>query len=420
MKTRHRNYRKIILTGALVLLGLLAVSLARPAYAQDVQPPPGQTPPQTSETESSDGYSSCLECHSRPGLQMVFPSGEALSLTVLPEDYAASVHGQHGTEGYKCIRCHTDKKDYPHEPVTAATLRDYTLEQYTACFVCHTDMYDDTLDGTHQAALADGNTNAAVCVDCHTAHTVKTIMDPDTFELLPAARLWVVDTCGTCHVEIAREYKASVHGAALVAGNNADVPVCTDCHGEHSITSFESPEDRLDSPAVCANCHTNEEMMAQYDLSTAVLDTYVADFHGSTVAFFERSDPNVAVPEPVCFDCHGAHDIQSADNPHSSTMQTNLLETCQQCHPDAEGSFTSAWMSHYEPSIETAPAVTIVNVFYAIVIPFTVGGMILVVGLDFRKRVSLARRQRKAAAQAESDASQTENSDSDGIDNPEE
>ena len=37
------------------------------------------------------------------------------------------------------------------------------------------------------------------------------------------------------------------------------------------------------SPELCASCHADEELMAPYDISTDVFETYVDDFHGTTV-----------------------------------------------------------------------------------------------------------------------------------------
>ena len=49
--------------------------------------------------------------------------------------------------------------------------------------------------------------------------------------------------------------------------------------------------------------------MNKYEISTEVFDTYVADFHGTTVILFEHQDPNVETNKAVCYDCHGVHNI---------------------------------------------------------------------------------------------------------------
>ena len=70
----------------------------------------------------------CLSCHANPYLQMTLASGEVIFVAFDEEAYSASVHGQHGTDGYLCIRCHEGMNEYPHAPVEAATARDLTIE----------------------------------------------------------------------------------------------------------------------------------------------------------------------------------------------------------------------------------------------------------------------------------------------------
>ena len=47
------------------------------------------------------------------------------------------------------------------------------------------------------------------------------------------------------------------------------------------------------------------------------------------------------------------------------------------CHPGAPKNFTSAWLSHYEPSPTRAPLVWAVGAFYKVFIPFLIGGLVL-------------------------------------------
>jgi hypothetical protein len=112
----------------------------------------------------------------------------------------------------------------------------------------------------------------------------------------------------------------------------------------------------------------------------------VSDFHGTTVKLFEHQDPNAEVNKAVCYDCHGVHDIRSPDDPESSVIQENLLSTCQRCHPDATANFSTAWLSHYEPSPERYPIVYYVNLFYSIFIPGILGFFLIVIIPDAIRR----------------------------------
>lgn len=326
----------------------------------------------------------CLACHQQQGMTTEI-GGQPLPLTIDPAKFEESVHG---TENVACVDCHTDITGFPHPEVTASSPRDYSLEMYPTCQQCHAEQYEKTLDSVHQQALAAGNKNAAVCTDCHNPHTQKRLTDENTGELLLGARLVIPQTCAKCHSAIYDTYKSSVHGAALTEEGNQYVPTCIDCHGVHNIGDPTSNTFRNSIPYMCAECHTNETLMKQYGISTNVLNTYVADFHGTTVQLFEQTYPDQPTNKPVCTDCHGFHNILSPDDPDAGIAhKQNLLVKCQQCHPDATTeSFTDSWLSHYEPSPQAYPIVYFVNLFYLLFIPAVLGGMLFFVLTDIYRR----------------------------------
>jgi predicted CXXCH cytochrome family protein len=319
----------------------------------------------------------CLGCHSVPGQTMTFPNGDVVSVTVESMELHDSVHGE-GNEwqALECNDCHTGMQ-YPHEPKTADTARDYTLQQTELCANCHETQHEGAAVSVHAEALAEGNLDAAVCVDCHGAHDVPVPNEP---------RSRIVETCAECHTDVHDEYITSVHGQSLINDDNPDVPTCINCHGVHNIGDPTTALFRNRSPELCATCHANEEMMAKYDISTDVFRTYVADFHGTTVTIFESDDPNVETNKAVCYDCHGVHAILSPSDPENG-IKANLLVTCQQCHPDATENFPDSWTGHHQPTLQDNPLLFLVNIFYAIVIPATVGFLGFLVATDIYRKV---------------------------------
>ena len=167
----------------------------------------------------------CLACHQQEGMSVEI-GGQSLPLTINGATFDESVHG---TENVSCVDCHTNITGFPHPEVTASSTRDFSLELYPTCQKCHSEQYEKVLDSVHQTALAGGNTNAAVCTDCHNPHTQKRLTNKDTGELLLGARLIIPQTCAKCHSTIYETYKQSVHGAALTEEGNQDVPTCIDC-----------------------------------------------------------------------------------------------------------------------------------------------------------------------------------------------
>jgi predicted CXXCH cytochrome family protein len=364
----------LALGAGLVLLAATAVAV--PADAARSAAPPAQDKP-------SNDF--CLGCHSQAGMTKALGNSETLPLTIDPEAFKHSVHNG---ENIVCVDCHTDITTFPHPAFQAESRRAVTLRLYQSCKNCHAEQYNKVLDSVHQQALAAGNFNAAVCTDCHNPHQQQRLTDKKTGALLPDARLNIPETCARCHNSIYDVYKGSVHGAALTNAGNLDVPTCIDCHGVHNIPNPTTARFRNDVPQLCAKCHTNATLMARYGISTNVLNTYVADFHGTTVTLFEQVSPDTPTNKPVCIDCHGVHDISMVDNPATGiAIKQNLLVKCQRCHPGVTtANFTDAWMSHYVASPQHFPLVYYVGLFYKIFVPAVIGGMLIFVVSDFVRR----------------------------------
>ena len=376
MRNRFRANRSQLglaglVLGVFFLLALMTLSAGPAAAAPPLQ---GEKPPD--ET--------CLACHQQEGMTAQI-GGEPLPITIIAERFSASVHGE---EKVACVDCHTNITGFPHPQVIAASLRDFSLQMYPTCQQCHLEQYAKTLDSVHQNALAAGNKNAAVCTDCHNPHTQARLTDKSTGQLLASARVDIPQTCAKCHSTIYDTYRQSVHGSALTEQGNLDVPTCIDCHGVHNISDPTTNSFRNSTPYLCAKCHTDETLMKKYGISTNVLNTYVADFHGTTVKMFEENFPDQPTNKPVCTDCHGIHDILRPDDPNAGiAFKKNLLVKCQQCHPNATtNTFTDAWLSHYEPSPQVFPLVYFVNLFYKIFIPAVLGGMLVFVLSDVYRR----------------------------------
>jgi predicted CXXCH cytochrome family protein len=219
--------------------------------------------------------------------------------------------------------------------------------------------------------MAKGNDKAALCVDCHGAHDIARPNQP---------RTRTSNMCAGCHAAEAGVYAKSVHGRAV--DTNADVPVCTDCHRAHDIADPRDGALAMRTPEICGRCHSDGKLMSKYELSTNVVDTYLADFHGMSATLQRQGGVGESTRlAAVCTDCHGVHDIQKSDDPNSAVMSANLQQTCAKCHEGASATFPKAWLSHYEPSLEKAPLVWIAQLFYKLLIPFMVGGLVLQIAL---------------------------------------
>lgn len=304
----------------------------------------------------------CLACHADPSLTTRTADGSTVRLQIDRAALLGSVHAK-----LACADCHAGFSEVPHLPRSFRSRRELSLAYDEQCRRCHFTNYTKTLDSVHQASVARGDRIGPVCVDCHGAHDIQKPGQP---------RTRISGTCARCHAGVATAYAASVHGRGLTTAQAADVPVCTDCHRSHEISGPHQLQWELRTPQLCGNCHADEARMKKYGLSTAVLRTYLADFHGKTASLREKH--GVATDGPVvarCTDCHGVHDIGRADDPNSPVMKANLQQTCARCHADTNPNFPAAWLSHYEPGLKRAPIVYGVKVAYALLIPFMIGGL---------------------------------------------
>ena len=373
MKSLKKIWNLLIISSVLVLFALIMNVVKVTAKS---------TPPSLESKNTSDD---CLTCHGQPGMQVTLTSGENLYLSIDAETYNHSVHGG---KSYTCVQCHTNITGYPHPALTTATRREFSLQLSQVCANCHQDMFDLAVNDAHTQARLAGKQEAAVCTDCHGSHDVTAPDEP---------RSRSAQTCQRCHSQIFDVYKTSAHGAALIGMGNQDVPTCVNCHNAHNVQGPSNTQFRLFSPQICARCHENKALMDKYGINTDVFETYIADFHGTTVEIFQSVAPGQKTNKPVCIDCHGVHDMQKPGDQNDPAMKVRLLVICQKCHPGATANFPSAWMNHYRPSPEHYPIVYYVNLFYKFFIPGVLGGMAVFVVTDIGRRAVNSRKRAQPA-----------------------
>jgi predicted CXXCH cytochrome family protein len=149
------------------------------------------------------------------------------------------------------------------------------------------------------------------------------------------------DTCLDCHslLEGALAQPAQAFANDIHRSNGF---TCAGCHG--GDPSSEDPEvsmspakgfrgkiSRQETPAMCARCHSDAELMHRYKPQQRVdqLTQYRTSVHGQRLA---GGDQNVA----NCVDCHSVHDIREARHALSPVHPLRLPKTCARCHADAE------------------------------------------------------------------------------------
>lgn len=309
----------------------------------------------------------CLRCH-KHAMGIRLRNGEHVSLKVDAAALGGSVHAK-----LACFDCHFGFSSTQHPKRNFNSPRDFSIAQSEACRRCHFDKYTKTLESIHYSILSQGNLKAPVCTDCHGSHTVVQAR---------ADKLQSSRRCGRCHQEVYQIYTKSVHGTALIAENNLDVPICADCHTAHTIIGAHTQDYTDRVPEICGKCHSDVALMGKYGLYPGVVTSYLQDFHGVTLQLYQRQkngDGAAASRRSIatCVDCHGIHDITKTTGPSSNLVKARLVKRCEKCHPGATEDFPDAWLSHYEPSLSNAPLVYLINLTYQVFIPFMLIGLVL-------------------------------------------
>jgi cytochrome b subunit of formate dehydrogenase len=231
----------------------------------------------------------------------------------------------------------------------------------------------------HGRALAAGNAAAPTCSVCHgSAHETKDTKSAEFHKAVP-------ETCGMCHTEIAQQFRDSVHGQAVARGVTA-APVCTNCHGEHSIlspSSEASPVNPRHIRETCAQCHGNVQLSRRFGLSADRIISFDASYHGLAAKSGSQAVAN-------CASCHGVHNILPSSDPRSTVNPKNLPATCGHCHPGAGRRFALGLVHQSEGRAEP-PSVTWVRNIYRVLIPLLVGLMFLHNLGDWLRKLALRR-----------------------------
>ncbi|MCK5821932.1 MAG: hypothetical protein KAH17_08595 [Bacteroidales bacterium] len=308
---------------------------------------------------------SCLKCHNK-------------------EDLQNSVH-----QNIRCVKCHSDVSINLHRPCETAKRVD--------CSNCHAETFKLYSDSGHGKAKTENNPNAPYCTDCHGSHKTQTRYDNTS----PTYRANIPQLCGDCHQNDGKanefadlheknalpDYAHSIHGRGLSEKGLLVSAVCTDCHSSHLILGEDNELSSINNkniPATCATCHkgiydiyiksdhgignaSSEDAVHNYptcvnchsshfigssgedifkaeitqkceQCHTETAETYLETYHGKAHLLGHQKSAR-------CSDCHGYHNILNVNNPESMVGSSNIVETCRQCHPDANARFTG-YLTH--------------------------------------------------------------------------
>lgn len=241
-------------------------------------------------------------------------------------------YAAHNPNSPNCMYCHKN-------PITKGNKLaeiDLKLNQERLCLSCH--LHISSISSSHSkslinyeksvhgSALLSGNTNSAMCVDCHGTHKLQKADKKESW----INQFNVHNVCGKCHDQVTQEYMKSTHGKALAKGNG-ESPGCTFCHGEHDIQNVPDIPKQVftesgmkfnvvvnNKMVYCVSCHSNEDMMKKYGIAS------VEKAHRwlpSKSAHWDRVR---------CVDCHSSH--KDPHLAHNILPPEKTVKQCESCH----------------------------------------------------------------------------------------
>ena len=134
----------------------------------------------------------------------------------------------------------------------------------------------------------------------------------------------------------------SIHGQAIARGNGL-APVCTDCHGIHSIKAHIDPNSSVSEQNLARDymraLPRGRAAFQEFGVPGNRVSTYLDSYHG-------LASEGGSVVAANCSSCHGVHNILPSSDPHSTINRANLDATCgkvpqgryAEVHPD-QGAF---------------------------------------------------------------------------------
>lgn len=291
-------YRRIFFVGVTMVLAL-AYAAAAQDNCRDCH--------YDIEDETGPAHKIERDIHVQKGLGCVDCHGGDAGLDDM--DDVRKVRGYRGVPSHRqvpefCARCHGDAA-YMHEHNPSLP----------------TDQLDKYRTSVHGQRLFErGDAKVANCVSCHAVHEIGDAIMPHS-STYPVN---LIATCGRCHSDAdymagygigtsqVEDYRASVHGTALLERGDLGAPACNDCHGNHGA----APPGVSSLSAVCGNCHAIEA------------DLYNVSPHQS--AFEENGFP-------MCETCHSNHKILKPTDEMVGTEEGSICIDCHSADDDNTG-----------------------------------------------------------------------------------
>jgi predicted CXXCH cytochrome family protein len=172
-------------------------------------------------------------------------------------DYTSSVHGIGLVEkgllpSAVCTDCH-----HAHYILESKNDRSSVFHENlpSTCASCHRGIYNEFVNSIHSPTVSTVETKLPNCEDCHSAHQIREHRQ-DKFVAE------VTHQCGSCHQDLSDSFLQTMHGKTYTLGY-LKAAKCSDCHGAHDIMKVDDPDSHVGFNRVlqtCQKCHSDANL----------------------------------------------------------------------------------------------------------------------------------------------------------------
>jgi cytochrome b6 len=258
---------------------------------------------------------SCHDCHGGN------PAGADMQASMDPKFAKNPFRGKPKRQEIPdfCGRCHSD----------AAFMKQFNP-------AARVDQVSEYWSSRHGQLLKQGDTNVAVCIDCHSVHDIRRRSQQDS----PVYKTHVAETCSRCHsdaVKMAKygipvdqyaRWKVSVHARAVLEKGDVAAPTCNDCHGNHGAT----PPGVEAISFVCGRCHAREAELFRKSPKHAAWTQHNEMMNGMSCASCHPDGVRAKVTVTHFSECITCHENHGVVRPTIALLGTLPETPCAFCH----------------------------------------------------------------------------------------
>ena len=222
-----------------------------------------------------------------------------------------------------CAGCHgdVDLKIHPAAQDNIKSLRQYAIERAAACRQCHEDAFKQHEGSLHAARVSQGNPLAPVCTGCHGSHSVS----PKT----------AYETCVNCHSAALGAHRKWLPNAGL----HHEVVSCAACHAPAALRMIDL---RLYDSAA-KGWVSEKEGSPLFEKLARSMD---ADGNGLDAAELrnllrEINRDAIAAPRTL----RGRVELRTGVEAHRLSDKTQAIKACDNCHSDGAEPFRNITVS---------------------------------------------------------------------------